>query len=145
MLRKTPQDASPFTKEELGEIYSQTHTSQRDFYTIIKAVSKKLGKHWFPKNIHEAASDYARSMGTHFDTRIVEFQDIDGNPIKRTVSVPVDTEAFLDAVGIGRGIRKERLVLSSDKGVYPIYLSDFPIVHTCLIPFLPTCPNYLSY
>ena len=84
-------------------------------------------------------------MGTHFDTRIVEFQDIDGNPIKRTVSVPVDTEAFLDAVGIGRGIRKERLVLSSDKGVYPIYLSDFPIVHTCLIPFLPTCPNYLSY
>ena len=119
MLRKTPSTASPFTNEELGEIYSQTHTSQADFHTIIRAVSKKLGKQWFPKNIHKAASDYAQSMGTHFHTQVAEFQDSNGNPVQRTISVPVDTEAFLDAVGVGRGVRKECWVLSSDKGVYP--------------------------
>ena len=118
MRRKTPQTASPFTREELGEIYSQTHTSQKDFNTIIRAVSNRLGRHWFPKNIHLAASEYAQSMGTHFETKIVEFQDNKGNPIQRTISVPVDTDAFLDAVGVGRGIRDESVVLSSDKGLF---------------------------
>ena len=125
MLRKTPQKASPFSKEELGEIYGDTNCSQKDFNCIIRAISKKLGRHWFPKNIAQAASDYAKAMGTHFETKVVEFQDKDGNPIQRTISVPVDTDAFLDAVGVGRGIREESLVLSSDKGSLHFYLLSY--------------------
>ncbi len=130
MLRKTPQSASPFTKEDLGEIYGKTNCSQKDFNSVIRAVSKKLGRHWFPKNIRQAASDYAKAMGTHFETKVAVFEDKDGNPIQRTISVPVDTDAFLDAVAVGRGIREERLVLSSDKG----------LLHTYLLSYLPL-PN----
>ena len=39
--------------------FSLTHCSQSDFNTIIRAISKRLGKHWFPENIHTAASEYA--------------------------------------------------------------------------------------
>ena len=119
MLRKTPQNASPFTKEELGEIYGDTNCSQKDFNKILSAMKNKFGRHWFPTDLHKSASEYAKSMGTHFETKVVEFQDSDGNPIQRTISVPVDTDAYLDAVGVGRGIREERLVLSSDKGLLP--------------------------
>ena len=134
MLRKTPQNASPFTTEELGEIYGATNCSQKDFNCLIRAISKKLGRHWFPKNIAKAASEYAKAMGTHFETKVVEFQDKDGNPIKRTISVPVDTDAFLDAVGVGRGIREESLVLSSDKG----------LLHTYFLSYLPLPYLYLN-
>ena len=121
-LRTLPQTASPFTREELGEIYGDTHCSQSDFNTIIKAISKRLGKHWFPKNIHTAASEYANAMGTQFKTEVVEFQDSHGNPIQRTLSTPVDTDAFLDVINIGRGgIKEERVVLSSDKGRSTFY------------------------
>ena len=116
-LRTLPQTASPFTREELGEIYGDTHCSQSDFNTIIKAISKRLGKHWFPKNIHKAAAEYANAMGTHFKTEVVEFQDNRGNPIQRTLSIPEDTDDFLDVINVGRGgIKEERVVLSSDKG-----------------------------
>ncbi len=131
MLRKSPQTASPFTNEELGEIYGQTHCSQKDYNTILRAMSKKLGRHWFPKNIHQAASDYANAMGTQFKTVVADFQDKDGNPIQRTVSVPVDTDAFLDTVGVGRGIKEERLILSSDKGLFCFL--------TFLSKYLPSC------
>ena len=94
-------------------------------------MSKKLGRHWFPKNIHQAASDYANAMGTQFKTVVADFQDKDGNPIQRTVSVPVDTDAFLDTVGVGRGIKEERLILSSDKGLFCFL--------TFLSKYLPSC------
>ena len=55
--------------------FSLTHCSQSDFNTIIRAISKRLGKHWFPENIHTAASEYANAMGTQFQTKVVEFQD----------------------------------------------------------------------
>ena len=119
--QKEPQSCEAFTREELGEIFGETHCSQVDFNTIIRAVSKKLGKHWFPNNIPEAAAEYASAMGTHFKTEVVECQDSEGNPIQRTIACCTDTNAFLDAVGIGRGgINKERVCVSADKGRYSL-------------------------
>ena len=119
--RKQPQNCEPFTKEQLGEIFGETHCSQVDFNTIIRAVSKRLGKHWFPTNIPEAAAEYASAMGTHFTTHVVECQDDEGKPLQRTLACCSDTSAFLDAVGIGRGgLKKERVCFSADKGRFSV-------------------------
>ena len=107
------------TQVAITNIKWQDEASETDMWHRWKDLGNPSQKQTeaFTINIHTAASEYANAMGTQFKTEVVQFQDNHGNPIQRTLSIPEDTDAFLDVINIGRGgIKDERVVLSSDKG-----------------------------
>ena len=117
--RSQPLQTGIFTKEELGALYSETHVSMNEFNHILQYFKKKIGPEWFEDGVHKAATEYANSLGVFFETKVVTCKDEEGKDIQRTLSYCSDVPGLLDAVGIGRGgIKKETVIVSSDKGKY---------------------------
>ena len=134
----------PITKDELGLLYSLTNKcSMTEFNIILDFFMQKFGKHFFEQGAKSAVSEYANSLDylhsseemtfqvnfwidlfSNFKFSVCldffcnsYFQDDSGNEIRRVLAYVKDTVELVNEIRRGRGVKKEQLVLSADKGV----------------------------
>ena len=102
---------------DLGELFAETRTSEKDFNKIVHFFYKKCPE-MFESHSYDAVKNYCSSLGWLHDSKVLEFRDSNGKPFFTTMGKVADVPDFIREIAIGKGIdiNKIKCVVSADSG-----------------------------
>ena len=102
---------------DLGELFAETRTSEKDFNRIVHFFYKKCPE-MFETRSYDAVKNYCSSLGWLHDSKVLEFRDSNGKPFFTTMGKVADVPDFIRQIAIGKGIdiNKVKCVVSADSG-----------------------------
>ena len=102
---------------DLGELFAETRTSEKDFNRIVHFFYKKCPE-MFETHSYDAVKNYCSSLGWLHESKVLEFRDSNGKPFFTTMGKVADVPDFIRQIAIGKGIdiNKVKCVVSADSG-----------------------------
>ena len=132
--------------KDLGELFAETRTSEKDFNRIVHFFYKKCPE-MFESKSYDAVKNYCSSLGWLHDSQVLEFRDSNGKPFFTTMGKVSDVPDFIREICIGKGIDFNRVkcVVSADSGqgtLDKLQITNFQITNFLITNFQNT--NYNS-
>ena len=103
--------------KELGELFAETRSSEKDFNKIVHFFHEKCPE-MFESRSFDAVKKYCESLDWLHESTVLEFRDSNGKEFLTTMGKVADVPDFIREICIGKGIDidKVQLVVSCDAG-----------------------------
>ena len=111
------EDIDVVKNDDLGNLFAETRTSEKDFKKIVRFFYKKCPE-MFESHSYDAVKEYCASLGWLHESKVLEFRDSNGKTFFAGMGMVADVPRFIREICIGKGIDINRVkcVISCDSG-----------------------------
>ena len=111
------EDIDVVKNDDLGNLFAETRTSEKDFKKIVRFFYKKCPE-MFESHSYDAVKNYCASLGWLHESKVLEFRDSNGKTFFAGMGMVADVPRFIREICIGKGIDFNRVkcVISCDSG-----------------------------
>jgi hypothetical protein len=106
------------TEADMSKLMANQTIANRQLIEILRFFRNKFGRSMFTPNLRKAMSARVNMLDDYFVTEDTTFQDKAGEKVTRPLTIPVDTNVFIEEVCAKRNLDPKdcTLVLGSDSG-----------------------------